>query len=373
MSASTSANTLGELKLWKYSPTFTWKINSFDNAHVRFLEPSKYIQSPKFSIGSRNPLNWCIQLYPNGFDSNTGDYMSLYLKFESHDQDDVEAKYHFSILIDSNVRIFGADSKNYRLFTPGSDWGFEKFISRDILFDERNKLLLNGSLAVCCKIDVNDRNSDIFDQQIPSSISLPSFQNQLLDDFESLLEDKKCYDVVLVVNERKFYAHRAILVARSSTFAKRFENTIRRESLSVEQIKNVKEEVMEEILRYIYTGEVKNIESVSGGLLAAAEDYALVDLKTFCEDVMSKNLEIDNVANTLGLAHSFKALSLKEKALSFISSNFETVLDTEGFKTLTIQHYDLVKEVLFVSILLFIVSLDDEFGMLPLYNSFHKK
>ena len=85
--------------------------------------------------------------------------------------------------------------------------------------------------------------------------------------FAPLLESGNYSDAVLVVSSQQFPVHKDILSARSSVFLELFSHAGK--DPVVEAI-DVDPDVMKEALRYIYTGRVRNLESISNELLRVA-------------------------------------------------------------------------------------------------------
>ncbi|KAL5510523.1 hypothetical protein EMCRGX_G006083 [Ephydatia muelleri] len=56
------------------------------------------------------------------------------------------------------------------------------------------------------------------------------------------------------------------------------------------------QEVMQEMLTYIYTGKAPNLKKMADSLLSAADKYALDRLKVMCEEALCANLNIENVS-----------------------------------------------------------------------------
>jgi len=81
-------------------------------------------------------------------------------------------------------------------------------------------------------------------------------------------------DVCLLAEGRKFHAHRAILSARSPVFAAMFEtppeNADVGHAKSTVDVHDLESDVLEEMLRFIYTGRVTQLELMAEKLLCAA-------------------------------------------------------------------------------------------------------
>ncbi|KAL6953835.1 hypothetical protein U1Q18_046965 [Sarracenia purpurea var. burkii] len=101
---------------------------------------------------------------------------------------------------------------------------------------------------------------------------------------------------------------------------------------------------MEEKLRYIYTGNVENLDELADDLLEAADKYDLGDLKVMCENALSNNLSVDSAAKTLALADLHHAKELKSITMNYIVTNASDVMSTEGWK-IVVASNELLNEV----------------------------
>jgi speckle-type POZ protein len=56
-------------------------------------------------------------------------------------------------------------------------------------------------------------------------------------------------------------------------------------------------------------------------LLVAADRYAVESMKMLCEGILCKNLDVESVATTLGLADQYHCSMLKDACVEFIISS----------------------------------------------------
>ena len=68
-------------------------------------------------------------------------------------------------------------------------------------------------------------------------------------------------------------------MARSQVFAAMFEHDMEEAKHNRVEVKDVDSEVMDQMLRFIYTGKAPDLERMAAELLAAADKYALDRLK----------------------------------------------------------------------------------------------
>lgn len=143
--------------------------------------------------------------------------------------------------------------------------------------------------------------------------------SSILDEFYKKLENQEDCDIEFTTTEdRKIKAHRIVLQAGSTVFKEMFDNSNQVDPI---RLADLKYDVAEEILHFIYTGKVKNLEQKSvEDLLKAAINYKINKLKIACEKFLRKNLSIENALVTLTLSKKYELDELKKYAKAFIDS-----------------------------------------------------
>ncbi|XP_073814363.1 speckle-type POZ protein-like [Musca autumnalis] len=165
-------------------------------------------------------------------------------------------------------------------------------------------------------------------------------------DFADIFASKEFSDVTLVAQDGiKLKAHKAILCARSQVFAAMFRNNFEESKTNRIQIDDMDAEVIEEMLKFLYTGGDIS-EKFAEELFIAANKYSLLDLQTMCENTLINTMKFATVADVLLLADRLTNERLKTKAAKFIVNNIETVTETEGWKKLCQTDNDLSRLVL---------------------------
>lgn len=94
---------------------------------------------------------------------------------------------------------------------------------------------------------------------------------KLNEDLLGLFESQKFSDVILSVSGREYYAHKAILAARSPVFAAMFEHEMEEKKQNRVEITDMEHDVLKEMLKFIYSGKVSLLEKMADDLLAAAD------------------------------------------------------------------------------------------------------
>ncbi len=124
---------------------------------------------------------------------------------------------------------------------------------------------------------------------------------RLIFDLNVLYETKIDSDVVLVARNQDFSAHKAILTARSKVFAAMFDNQMRENNENKVEVPDIKPEVLELILRYIYTGNVTEMNQIGDELMTVANKFGLKELKDFCVDYWQQLKINDSIKGNIRL------------------------------------------------------------------------
>lgn len=321
--------------------SYRWKIQNFSFCRE---EMGEVMKSSHFSTDNPSEkLKWCLRVNPKGLDEESKEYLSLYLLLLSN-KSEVRAKFKFSILNIKGEETKAMESQKAYRFVQGKDWGFKKFIRRDFLMDEANGLLPNDQLTLFCEVSVVQDSVNIHGHSQRPKLNVPDCT--LTTDLSNLLRDQTFSDVKFDVHGEEFAAHKAIMAARSEVFSAMFathSNFAEAQNGSV-KIVDVEKDVFREMLNFIYTGKVENLNQMADELLAAADKYALTRLKVMCEEALCSNLTTENVASVLMLADMHTATQLKELSIRFCNLNAKEVMETQGWKNMEETQPKLVSE-----------------------------
>ncbi|OXU17373.1 hypothetical protein TSAR_005232 [Trichomalopsis sarcophagae] len=128
--------------------------------------------------------------------------------------------------------------------------------------------------------------------------------------------------------------HKSLFAHKSSVFADMFV-TAKKMEQDVVVIPDTEYNVLEEMVRYVYSGKVRNIDALAAQLAVVADTYGLDGLKTMCEVRMSNNFSLDNVIGRLEVAEKLKMHPVMEKAMTFIVDNAVKVSAKPEFQKLS--------------------------------------
>ncbi|KAF9673910.1 hypothetical protein SADUNF_Sadunf10G0073000 [Salix dunnii] len=144
---------------------------------------------------------------------------------------------------------------------------------------------------------------------------------------EQYVNNATLSDVTFLVEGRRFYAHRICLLASSDAFRAMFDGGYREKDARDIEIPNIRWEVFELMMRFIYTGSVDVTLGISQDLLRAADQYLLEGLKRLCEYTIAQDITLENIANMYELSEAFHAISLRHRCILFILEQFDKLSD----------------------------------------------
>lgn len=130
-------------------------------------------------------------------------------------------------------------------------------------------------------------------------------------------------DVTFLVEGKRFYAHRIALLASSDAFRAMFDGGYREKDMRDIEIPNIKWEVFELMMRFIYTGSVEISPDVAQDLLRAADQYLLEGLKRLCEYAIAQAVNLDNIFSMYELSEAYNAMLLQQTCILFVLEHFE--------------------------------------------------
>lgn len=172
----------------------------------------------------------------------------------------------------------------------------------------------------------------------PVSVPPPA----LVTDLQRLINHPELSDVTFLVEGKEVHANRAILAVRSEYFRVMLFSGHMKESIQASgatageigaaagdsntrspiEIKDVSYPVFLKVLEYLYTDTVRDISlDVGIHLLIMSEMFQLHRLKALCEDIIRRDVNVDNVIGILVASHRHNASGLKDIALEFILKN----------------------------------------------------
>lgn len=271
--------------------------------------------------------NWRLRLFPQG-NKDYSDYLSVFIELVSGD----EVKVTFKMWLqngDNQLVNNGTDTYKF----DNTKWaGYNSFIQKRDLMDKTKKFLPNDQLTIVTEIIINDGFMNITGQRSLINQNLSNYYHA--ENFMMLLENEMFSDVRLALGEYEFPAHKAILAASSPVFLAEFEKDYNKNRSIIEMKDIISPEVFKEVLQFLYTGKVENIEKLAKEILPVANDCQIKQLQVMCEDALYQTLNDDNAVDYFSLADKYNAKDLKSQAFNYITANAPNVVNTPGFKSM---------------------------------------
>ncbi|KAH9682797.1 ARM REPEAT PROTEIN INTERACTING WITH ABF2 [Citrus sinensis] len=170
--------------------------------------------------------------------------------------------------------------------------------------------------------------------------------NATLSDVTFLVEDVSLaqvlflnYKIASFTAGRRFYAHRICLLASSDAFRAMFDGGYREKDARDIEIPNIRWEVFELMMRFIYTGSVDVTLDIAQDLLRAADQYLLEGLKRLCEYTIAQDISLENVSSMYELSEAFHAISLRHTCILYIMEHFDKLSTRPGITCMLDSDY----------------------------------
>ncbi|XP_071721363.1 ARM REPEAT PROTEIN INTERACTING WITH ABF2-like [Rutidosis leptorrhynchoides] len=187
----------------------------------------------------------------------------------------------------------------------------------ELLESDNLKHKRDGCVALC-KLAEKASSLSPVDAGPPSPISQVYLGEQYVN-------NPTLSDVTFLIEGKRFYAHRICLLASSDAFRAMFDGGYKEKDAKDILIPNIRWDIFELMMRYMYTGSVDVNLDIAQDLLRAADQYLLEGLKRLCEYTIAQDISVDNVSLMYDLAEAFNAVSLRNACILFLLENFDKV------------------------------------------------
>ena len=173
----------------------------------------------------------------------------------------------------------------------------------------------------------------------PMTTDPSKYRQELGERLDILRRNESFSDVTITVKGKEFKAHRAILAAASPFFLTLLTSDMREsnEQLIRIELEEATESVMEDVLKYIYTGNVLVTEERAHNLIATANYLLLPSLRTVASNFLNEIVTVENCVFNYYFAEKYQCMELKKKCCKVINSNFSFVMETDDFLNLDVK------------------------------------
>ncbi|CAF3757459.1 unnamed protein product [Rotaria magnacalcarata] len=146
-------------------------------------------------------------------------------------------------------------------------------------------------------------------------------------------------DVTLRMDDQQsFNVHRAILCSCSSFFRALFTNGMNETTDRIVDIHDIKGDIMNLIIDFIYTHEITLNENNIYEILPAANQLQVLELFSLCENYLYEKLSPENAIGIREFASFFYCKNLSEKTEIYLLTNFiEISIKSEEFLELDLE------------------------------------
>lgn len=139
-------------------------------------------------------------------------------------------------------------------------------------------------------------------------------------------------DVIISTKDKKLNAHKCVLAARSSVFKELLKKSQEKNDNGQDVIAIAADDsiVVEEMLRFIYTGQVEKLDEIVVDLYEIGNKYNLQDLQETCVFHMNKNICIQNAMSLLLLARRYDIDILQKTLIEFFVKHTDEILKDDA-------------------------------------------
>ncbi len=157
-------------------------------------------------------------------------------------------------------------------------------------------------------------------------------------------DDDSSHDVVFVVNNQRFPAHRCLMAAASPVLQSMLTNEMKETNERYVVLKEMDVEPWKGVLDYMYTGQMILVD-VEKALqyLNCADWFQMEELVDVISAFLERNLGRSNCCKILSAADRLCLTRLREMAMKMVVANFHDVWVCSGFIDLS---FDVVLEIL---------------------------
>jgi len=313
-----------------------WSIAQFSKKME--MENGEELKSGVFAIKTKDKhTDWFMRINPNGEEKSCKGFVSLFLYKDGICDIAINADIIFNI-IDKDGNKTRAKRCEYVFDKnlPSDNRGFAKFVSHSELKHPQLNLLPNDTLTILCEISIMGDNvvtsgslKPVFHNKL-SKVSEPI--NRLSQDIGSIFDTGRFSDCVIVCGSKEYKCHKNILSARSTVFEAMFTHDMAENRSSSVSIIDLDDDTVYDMISYIYSGRVVQLDQKADRLLSAAEKYDLRELKSLCENALCENLTTENCLDLLVLADLHSASNVRMLALKFIVENGKEIASQSGWR-----------------------------------------
>ncbi|KAK7109027.1 kelch-like protein 41 [Littorina saxatilis] len=154
-------------------------------------------------------------------------------------------------------------------------------------------------------------------------------QQRLLLGLQEMFETGLLSDVTLVAGNSRVSCHRNVLAASSPYFRAMFTSGVCESEQREVTLQDVTGEALQELVTYLYRGDVTVTNDNVEGLMTAASMLQLDCLVQFLEHHMVEALTVDNCVEVLAYADFHNLANMRQAVKEFVMDHFSELLEQD--------------------------------------------
>ncbi|GBO31830.1 Speckle-type POZ protein [Araneus ventricosus] len=217
---------------------------------------------------------------------------------------------------------------------------FECSFSSGVEYEKIESTQYEKPFVTLNQISNSDKNKVIYAEKLSDCPSA-------LDDLKSSYNYQFFTDVELKTKTKSFPAHKIVLCSRSPVFKATMTNDMKEKNSNFIQVDDLEDDVVEQLLLFMYTDDLENLEWESAiKLYYAGDKYAIERLKLLCSSFLVQNLTTSAASELLLLADTHNDSFLKKVVEDFIFENSEDVFRSDEWENLAEENPRLVSKIM---------------------------
>ena len=205
-------------------------------------------------------------------------------------------------------------------------WGWGKFLSCSQLPD-----FIELPIEITCYDDVN--NHETVPKRTYTAIKID-------ETFEKMYNQKILTDIDIFCEDKVYSCHKNVLSVHSEVFKAMFKHDLTENIEGTLKINDFPPNVVENLIKYMYTGKIKKDFVDFQSLFYVSEKYLIYPLSKYCLKELAKNITNGNCINLLLMFNKFNFIgdeNIKQKLFNFILTESDVVKKQENLKKLEVE------------------------------------
>ncbi|KAI6179840.1 hypothetical protein M3Y98_00654200 [Aphelenchoides besseyi] len=307
---------------------FRWELTNFSE-RIQDASYKTEWRSNEFGVDGCGAATFAVSLYPKGYRDYHKEHVGLFFRckrlngnpsvsisFEMWMENSEGLRTHKEIASYTYNEKDGRGCSNYLEQSK-----FLEFCSKEPVFICCNARVIVSSMA--------ELYATAFHRSIAQTFNCAEYSD---------------FDVK--VDGQVFKTSKLVLRTQSPAIAKRIAASAQNEM----EIHGVKASVVEVLLRFLYSGEVKKIDEIAFDLLPLADEFELDEISDRCVEAIAKNIKIENAIESLKLAATDSRFEpFKTQMLAFADEKFNAIKTQPEWEEFGCSHPKIVLELLALS------------------------